>query len=180
MSNTAGLEHRLGRLEAREQIEAVMAEYLYLVDRELDGERIAGLFTEDAIWEPRGNLAVDMAPTRGRQDIRKLFTTLPATMSFGAHFITNAVVEVAADLQTAKGRWHAFELLTKEDPTVQVVQLAWYDNDFVRQDDKWLIDHIRFEDSLSFPYGDGWADTRFVSLVTGESFPYPGPAGGGR
>jgi|SRR6185437_3066921 len=173
---TSTLEQRLARLEAREQIEGVMAEYLYLVDRELDADRLAALFAEDAIWEPRGNLAVDMTPTNGRDAIRALFATLPATMSFGAHFITNAVVEVAPDLRSARGRWHTLELLTKENPTVQILQLAWYDNDFVQRDGTWLIQHVRFEDSLSFPYTEGWADTRFVSLVTGQSHPYPGPA----
>lgn len=178
MTNT-DLERRVAQLEAREQIEAVMAEYLYLADRNPDPDRIAALFTAEAVWEPRGNLAVEQVPTHGREAIRELFAALPATMSFGAHFITNAVVEVAADLGSAHGRWHTLELLTKENPTVQVFQLAWYENDFVREGEEWKLSHIRFEDSLSFPFTEGWAETRFVSLVSGESFPWPGPAFGG-
>ncbi len=178
MSSESDLERRVARLEARERIEAVMAEYLYLSDRELDPDRIAALFTAEATWEPRGNLAVEQVPTHGREAIRELFAALPGMMSFGAHFITNAVVEVSADLASARGRWHTLELLTKENPTVQVLQLAWYENDFVREGEEWKIDRIRFEDSLSFPFTEGWAETRFVSLVSGESFPWPGPAAG--
>lgn len=170
------LERRVARLEARQQIEAVMAEYLHLADRNPDPDRIAALFCEDAVWEPRGNLAIEQQPTHGREAIRELFGALPQTMSFGAHFITNAVVEIDEEMNTAHGRWHSFELLTKENPQMQVVCLAWYENDFVREGEEWKIKHIRFEDELSFPYLDGWAETRFVSLVSGESFPHPGPA----
>lgn len=168
------LEKRLDRIESREEIEGVMAEYLYLADRDPDADKIAALFTEAAIWEPRGNFALEQSPTHGRTAIRELFAGLGGTMSFGAHFITNAVVEVDGD--AAHGRWHTLELLTKENPTVQIFQVAWYENDFERVDGRWRISHIRFEDTLSFPFVEGWAETRFVSLVSGERFPHPGPA----
>lgn len=169
------LEGRLERIESREEIEAVMAEYLYLADRDPDADKIAALFTEEAIWEPRGNFALEQAPTHGRAAICELFAGLAGTMSFGAHFITNAVVDVDVEGATAHGRWHTLELLTKENPTVQILQVAWYENDFERVDGRWLIKHIRFEDTLSFPFVEGWAQTRFVSLVSGERFPHPGP-----
>ena len=169
------LARRVARLEAREEIGELMAAYLYLADRDPDADKIADLFSEDAIWEPRGNFALEQEASHGRETIRALFAALPQTMSFGAHFITNSVVEIADDLETARGRWHTFELLTKENPTVQLAQIAWYDNDFVRVDGRWRIERIRFEDTLSFPFVEGWAETRFVSLVSGESFPHPGP-----
>lgn len=170
------LERRVLKLEAAREIEALMAEYLYLVDREPDPDRIADLFTADGVWEPRGNLAVDQQPARGRDEVRGLFAAVPEGMPFLAHYISNASVTVDADLKAARGRWHAYELMTLKSPPVQLVQLAWYENDFAHEDGRWRISHIRFEDSLSFPYGEGWAETRFVSLVTGESHPYPGPA----
>jgi ketosteroid isomerase-like protein len=171
------VEGRLDRIESREEIEGVMAEYLYLADRDPDAEKIAALFTEAAIWEPRGNFALEQSPTHGRAAIRELFAGLGGTMSFGAHFITNAVVEIEAGGERAHGRWHTLELLTKENPTVQIFQVAWYENDFERVDGRWRISHIRFEDTLSFPFVEGWAETRFVSLVSGERFPHPGPSG---
>lgn len=180
MPQEPDLEHRIARLESERRIEAVMAEYLYLVDREPDADRIAALFSEDAIWEPRGNLAVEQQTSRGRSEIRELFAGIPAAMPFLAHYITNASVRVADDLETAHGRWHTFELLSLKSPSVQAVQCAWYENDFVREDGEWRIAHIRFEDTLSFPFLEGWAETRFVSLVSGESHPYPGPAGESR
>lgn len=169
------LERRLARVEAHERIGALMAEYLYLVDRKPDPDRIAALFSEDAIWEPRGNLALEQQPSCGREAIRELFAGIPKAMPFLAHFITNASIDVAADAQTAHGRWHTFELLTMASPAEQIVQLAWYENDFAREGEEWKIKQIRFEDSLSFPFAEGWEATRFVSLVTGVSFPHPGP-----
>lgn len=176
------VERRLARLEAQREIEALMAEYLYLVDREPDPDRIADLFSEDAVWEPRGNLAVEQDPSRGREEIRQLFAGVGGAMPFLAHFITNAKVDVADDLRTAHGRWHAFELMTMtmKSPPVRALQLAWYENDFAHDGDRWRIAHIRFEDSLSFPFDEGWSETRFVSLVTGDSHPFPGPAGESR
>lgn len=179
MNAETELERRIARLEAQQQIEGLMAEYLYLVDRDPDPDRIAGLFSEEGVWEPRGNLAVDQQPARGRAQIRELFGAVPEAMPFLAHYITNAYVEVADDLRTAHGRWHTFELLSLKSPAVRMVQLAWYENDFVREGEEWRIGHIRFEDSLSFPFDEGWAETRFVSLVTGKSYPHPGPRGAG-
>lgn len=172
----AGLAERLERIESRTEIEGVMAEYLYLADRDPDADKIAALFTAEAIWEPRGNFALEQAPTHGRAAIRELFAGLGGTMSFGAHFITNAVVEIEPGGAAAHGRWHTLELLTKENPTVEIFQVAWYENDFERVDGRWRISHIRFEDTLSFPFVEGWAETRFVSLVSGERFPHPGPS----
>jgi ketosteroid isomerase-like protein len=178
MPEETDVARRVARLEAEQEIERLMAEYLYLVDREPDPDRIAALFSEDGVWEPRGNLAVDQQTARGRAAVRELFAGVAGAMPFLAHFITNAAVEVADDGRTARGRWHTFELMSLADPPVQVVQLAWYENDFVREGEEWRIAHIRFEDSLSFPFSEGWGATRFVSLVTGQSHPYPGPAGG--
>src|SRR4051794_25836036 len=167
---------RLDRIESREEIEAVMAEDPYLADRDPDADKIAALFTVEAIWEPRGNFALEQTPTHGQAAIRELFAGLGATMSFGAHFITNSVIEIEPGATRAHGRWHTLELLTKENPTVEIFQVAWYENDFERVDGRWRISHIRFEDTLSFPFTEGWSETRFVSLVSGESFPHPGPA----
>lgn len=180
MSPESDVERRLARLESRGEIEALMAEYLYLVDRDPDPDRIAALFSAEAVWEPRGNLALEQPISRGREEIRGLFTAVPESMPFLAHYITNGAVEVADDLDSARGRWHTFELLSIKDPPVQVVQLAWYQNDFVREGGEWKISHIRFEDTLSFPFSEGWSETRFVSLVSGQSFPHPGPAAGAR
>jgi hypothetical protein len=170
----AMLADRVLRLEARDEICALMAQYLYLADRDPDPDKIAALFAEDAIWEPRGNLAVGQQVSRGRAQIRELFVGLPKLLTFAAHYITNAVVDVAEDATSAHGRWHTFELIGRDEPKQQIVQLAWYENDFTRVDGRWLIQHIRFEDTLSFPYLEGWGETRFVSLVTGELVPHPG------
>lgn len=172
----ASVEERLDLIESREEIEAVMAEYLYLADRDPDAGKIAALFTAEAIWEPRGNFALEQAPTHGQAAIRELFAGLGGTMSFGAHFITNSVIEIEPGATRAHGRWHTLELLTKENPTVEIFQVAWYENDFERVDRRWRISHIRFEDTLSFPFTEGWSKTRFVSLVSGECFPHPGLA----
>lgn len=174
-TSTAGLEdlaRRLDRLESREQIASVMAEYLYQVDRPRDRAVLATLFADDAVWEAKGNLA-EMGTTTSGAAIVDMLVSIPEALPYTAHFITNPVIDVAEDGQTARGRWHTIELMTKGgDPTAELVCIAWYDNDFVRRDGRWQLSYVRYEDSLVFPYEEGWHDVRYTSLVTGERTPH--------
>lgn len=171
MSTLEDLIQKVNRLEADREIRAVMAEYLYRVDRSEPAEAIAELFTEDAVWEARGHLA-EFGTTQGRRAIADMFAGLPGSLPFTAHFVTNPVVVVSEDATTARGRWHTLELATTADPSEQLVMVAWYDNDFVRVGDTWQIHHVRYEDSVVFPYADGWIDTRYISSLTLERIPH--------
>lgn len=170
----ADLTRRVQRLEARELIAEVMAEYLYQVDRAQDPEALLQLFTEDAIWEGLGHHD-EQPPTRGREAIIAMLVDLPASFSLTAHFITNAVITLSLDGLTARGRWHALELVSPRKPVDELVEVAWYDNDFAVENGRWQLRHVRYEDSLVFPYSEGWRNTRFVSLFSGDRIGHDAP-----
>jgi len=173
MTDIAALTARLAQLEAKEAIAAVMAEYAFKVDHHLPADEIAELFTEDAVWEARGNLA-EFGVTRGRSAIRDLFASLPESLSFTAHYLTNPHITVNADATAGRGRWHTFELsTTTTGEGEQICMVAWYDNDFVKVDDAWKISHIRFEDIAVFPFSEGWLRTRYISPITLARTPHP-------
>lgn len=162
------LVQRVQRLEAREQIASVMAEYLYQVDRPRQRHVLATLFADDAVWEAQGNLS-EMGTTTSGKAIVDMLVSVPETLPYTAHFITNPVIDMAPDGASARGRWHTLELIAKGgEAPAELVCIAWYDNDFVRRDGRWQISHVRYEDSLVFPFDEGWHDVRYVSLVTGE------------
>ncbi len=168
MSDEQDWHRRLEVLEAKEHIATVMAEYLFQVDRPRDRDVLSELFARGAVWEALGNLA-EMGITTSRDAIVDMLVALPETLSFTAHFIGNPVIDVAADATTGRGRWHTLELMSKggDDPA-EIVCVAWYDNEFVREEGKWRISHVRYEDSLVFPFTEGWRDTRYVSMLTGQ------------
>ena len=97
------LERRVARLEAREEIGEVMAEYLYLADRDPDADKIAAVQRGCGLGAAR-QLRARTQPTHGREAIRELFAGLSETMSFGAHYVTNPVIEIDEDLERAHGR----------------------------------------------------------------------------
>jgi SnoaL-like domain len=172
VSDIADLGHRLARLEAKESMATVMAEYLYQVDTGRDRATLGRLFSVDAIWEARGNLA-EMGTTIGRDNIVEMLVALPESLAFTAHFVTNPAIDVSPDAARGRGRWAALELMSKTDRSAaELVCIAWYDNDFVREGDRWQLSHVRFEDSLVFPFTEGWHDVRYVSLLSGQRTPF--------
>ena len=159
MNENLHWQRRLEALEAKEAIATVMAEYLYQVDRNRDRDVLDQLFARDAVWEALGNLR-EMGVTKSRRAIVDMLVALPETLSFTAHFIGNPVIKVADDAMTGRGRWHTLELLSKGGPEpAEIVCIAWYDNDFVLEGGTWQISHVRYEDSLVFPFSEGWRDT---------------------
>ncbi|HZJ07798.1 MAG TPA: nuclear transport factor 2 family protein [Nocardioidaceae bacterium] len=163
-------DQRIARLEARFEVGDLMAEYLYLVDREPRRESMEALFTEDAIWEPKGNHS-ELEPVHGRSAIGEMLSGLPESFSFTVHYVTNPKIRISDDLQTADGRWHALEFISTREPVNDLVEVAWYESSFEFHDGRWLISHVKYTDTLVFPYAEGWTNTRFVSLFTGDRIP---------
>lgn len=72
--------------------------------------------------------------------------------------IDTCVVEVAGDVQTAKGLWcirgsHA--KMTESGP-VAVWEWGWFAVDFVCEDDEWRIWHMQYLDDILRTEGDKW------------------------
>ena len=155
---------RLERLEAERTIAHQMYRYIYACDALKDAERVASFFTEDAVWEGRGNFA-EFGSTVGRQAIHEMFVENPKVLPFTAHFLANPVIGLSQEGSKGWGEWHVLEACTYANGA-QVWMAARYDNDFVRVGESWLIKHLRYTDTFVVPYEEGWAKTRYVSPLT--------------
>lgn len=169
------LREEVGRLRARVErhdaiarIERLMYRYIHACDVVKSADLIASMFTEDGKWEGQGNFA-EFGITEGRDAIRDMFVENPTMLPFTAHYLTNASIGVAQDLQSGWGQWQVLEAATLRDGVEQVWIGAWYENDFVQVRDEWFIRHVRYRDSFVVPYSSGWLKARYVSPLTLET-----------
>lgn len=173
------LETELGRLRDEREIAHVMYRYVHACDELKDADRIASFFAEDAVWEGQGRFG-EFGSTIGREAIREMFVDNPTMLPFTAHFLTNPDLGLSPDGDRAWGRWHVLEAATLRNG-MPVWMAAWYDNDFVRHEGRWLISHLRYRDRFVCPYDEGWAKTSYVSPRTlqaeGPQGPTPGVGG---
>lgn len=134
---TVALEDRIARLEAIEDIRRLKALYCLHCDRDYDPDALAGLFTDDAVW--------DAGPLRGvhsgRGAIRAFFATAASRIPYAAHLVTNPVIDVDLGRGTATGIWRMLMPCELAVPggTVAAFQVARYDEDYVMTDEGWRI-----------------------------------------
>ena len=128
---------RLQQLEDREQIRELLVAYGATLDRH-DFAAFGQLFTEDA--EYGGGAG---APTRGRGAIQaqleKQITSNPLNLPPpNSHLSFNASIRVQGDSATAHslGAYVAPDAATR---TTQMVFFVTYDDQFVRQNGRWLF-----------------------------------------
>ena len=95
------IERRLQVLEDAEAIRNLKARYAALCDNQYDADGIAGLFTEDAVWESPA-----LGCFEGRDAIRNFFRGASGIFSFAIHYSLNGHIEVEGD--TARARWYLF------------------------------------------------------------------------
>jgi uncharacterized protein (TIGR02246 family) len=128
-----GGNDRLQRLEDREAIRAVMAEY----GRTLDARDFAGfaqLFARDA------EFAGGTASAKGRDEIgallgRLIQTNYPDSQGKNLHLFTNETIDVSGDTATAVSKGAFVGSRTTNQP--ELLQLATYRDQFVREDGRW-------------------------------------------
>ena len=147
------IERRLRVLEDIEEIKKLKARYCSYCDNHHDPDGIAGLFTEDGVWDggTRG-----MA--QGRDAIRDLFTRITPMVPFSVHMLMNPIIEVEGD--RARGSWYFFGALTVAGENEAVWASARYDDEYARVDGEWKC--RRFKVSFFFwtPFDQGWVRNR--------------------
>ena len=160
-SKLARLERRVRTLEDVEAIRELKARYGELADRRYAGgkpaegavleklaDELAGLFTEDAVWDGGRALGV----CRGRAEIRERF--LKPTLQFAWHYFVKPRIHVDGD--SAHGRWDVLAPCT----TLQG-KPCWMagveDDEYRRVDGTWLHSAMKLEVVFMAPYDTGWA-----------------------
>jgi hypothetical protein len=167
-TTTEALEDTVRRLEARlrvvedvQAIERLKARYGELVDRrygprgvvaadELDAlaTDIAGLFTEDAVWDGGKLLGL----CRGRAEIRERFRE--PTLLFSWHFFVKPRIEVDGD--RARGTWDILAPCTTRDGKAQWMA-GVEEDEYERGATGWLHRSMKLRVVFLAPYELGWA-----------------------
>ncbi|MFB6142197.1 MAG: nuclear transport factor 2 family protein [Halorientalis sp.] len=143
------VEQRLERLESREEIKELRAEYCYCVD-DTDGEAFAALFTEDA------TLDFGSAGTyTGHEELREFVdSVVPEHYEFIVHMVHNPVIDVDGD--TATGRWY-FEAPCTSGGTDMWIQ-GVYDEAYERVDGAWRFADVEATFNYVAEYDEGWGE----------------------
>ena len=157
-STLEALQARIVALEAENAVRKTIARYMALCDvpsGSLDGETLAALFTQDAIWEGIGpQYTQKFGHLRGHEAILSMLQRyLPPVPHFATnvHFLTSETIEV--DGARAKGRWIMLQASGYVDARAELIA-ARLEIDFVPAQDgrNWLIQHFRTERLFDAPW----------------------------
>jgi hypothetical protein len=147
------LEQRIARLESIEQIRTLKAVYCEFCDRDYDPEGLAGLFTEDAVWD--GGI---FGRYEGRQAIRQFFQGVSGSLVFAAHLVMNPIISFI-DNDIATGKWRLWQPATQNEGGKLECKflLAAYDDVYVRTAGIWLHKSVKVQVNFFEPVTSGWA-----------------------
>ena len=99
---------RIERIESSAAIRAIIAQSAIGADRRNDPAIMGPLFAEDAVWEAEG-----FARHVGREAIAEgLAAIAAARILWTIHYMVSPLIEIDADGQGARCRWHLWELAT--------------------------------------------------------------------
>jgi hypothetical protein len=130
------LEEKIQRLTDIEDIKQLKFRYAAYCDQEYDEDGIASCFAEDGVWDGGEKFGV----YNGREAIREYFSGSDDIMKFAMHYTTNPLIEIDGD--TATGQWHLWQPMVLKENTQPIWLMAQYNDQFVRQDNKWLIKNL--------------------------------------
>ncbi|SAK45579.1 hypothetical protein AWB81_00391 [Caballeronia arationis] len=159
-STVEALQARVSALEAHNAVRRTISRYMALCDVPalvLEGESLAGLFSDDAVWEGIGPQYADKFGRLlgGEQIVAMLKRYLPPSPHFATnvHFLTSEHIDIEGD--GAKGRWIMLQASGYVDGKAELIA-ARLEVDFVPahddRDGTWLIRHFRTERLFDAPW----------------------------
>jgi uncharacterized protein (TIGR02246 family) len=149
------LERRLQVLEDAEAIRNLKARYAALCDQQYDADRIAMLFTEDALWDSPG-----LGRFEGREAIRNFFRGASEIFSFAIHYSLNGQIDVEGD--TARARWYLFMPCTIASGNRAMWRASIDHETYARVNGTWMFLRKRSEPLMNVPFETGWGEARFA------------------
>lgn len=162
------LEDKVTRLQDIEDIKKLQRAYAYYIERFMGAEAI-DMFSDDAE-------SIDTSPVLGtylgKEGVRKHFAVPPNIPPGHLHLLNPscAIIDIDPDGKTAKGRWYAFGCYSL--PLAGVLRAFWamgiYENEYVKENGKWLFKKVHYYPIFTTPYEDGWVKT--PSLVESIDF----------
>ena len=149
--DVAALEQRLTRIEDLEAIKQLKATYCDICDDDHNPERITTIFAQDGIWEGAG-----FGKAQGHAAIRELFKKFQTLISFSQHQVLNPIIKIDGDQAT--GVWYFFGPFTFYENNQAKWLAARYEDDYVKVNGEWKIQHLRARGRMSTNYEQSWAN----------------------
>lgn len=159
---------RIERLEDQHAIEVLQASYGYYFDKGLWRE-VADLFAADASFE-YGMRGVYL----GRERIYRAHHVFGPEGLAPGHLVTHMqlqpIISVGDDGRTAAARWQGPVMLAEPGHN-GIWGVGIYENTYVKQAGRWLIQSLRFYPTAFTDYDQGWARSTLPMAGTSALFP---------
>ncbi len=149
------LEAQIQRLTDIEDIKQLKARYAAACDDNYNPDKLAPLFTEDAIWD--GSI---LGYAQGRQNIHEFFAASSELVPFAVHQISNPLIEIDGD--TATGQWYLWQPMVFQGAALWLS--AVYNDQYVREHGQWLYRHLKLNIRMLTPYEEGPAKVRIIEV----------------
>lgn len=161
------LEEKLTRLEDIEDIKRLQRIYGYYLDNCMWDEMI-DLFSDNTDLVEIGDRGIFY----GKEGVRRLFKDVIGVggpKSHGElrdHMQLQGVVTINPDGKTAKGRWRVWGCLTVPiNGTMRAMFVSGpYENEYVKENGKWLFKKMCWYLTFATPYEDGWVKTPALDI----------------
>ena len=140
-----------------EQIKQLKHRYCAYCDEQYNPDGIAGLFTEDGVWD-----GAAFGRAEGRDGIRAFFSDVSTQVEFANHYVTNPIIDI--DGGTATGRWDLWQPMVTAPEPAALWLVAKYREQYVKSDGEWLFKLLQLDIKALSPYEVGFAGQRFVEL----------------
>jgi hypothetical protein len=149
------LAKRVQTLEDIESIKDLKALYAEVCDDSYNSERMADLFTDDAIWDGGKHFGI----YHGHSAIMEYFAGISGKIVFARHYFVQPRLKVdGTDLAT--GRWYMWMVATFAGNRA-VFFAGIEDEIYHRVGGKWLFKEIRLHSDFITPYEEGWHKSPF-------------------
>ena len=145
------LEQRITRIEDLEAIKQLKATYCDICDDDHNPDRITTIFAQDGIWEGAG-----FGKAQGHAAIRELFKKFQTLISFSQHQVMNPIITI--DGERATGIWYFFGPFTFYKNNQAKWLAVRYEDDYVKVNGEWKIQHLRARGRMHTNYEESWAN----------------------
>ncbi len=173
--NVAELEARLKTLENQvrtlqdiEEIKTLQKAYGYYIEHWMFQE-IIDLFSDG----PDVSLTLAPGTYLGKEGIIKYFERRKDPDPEFLHQVMqlSGIVDVDPDGNTAKGRWYGFgAIASPSDKGVrQFFMGGIYECEYVKEDGKWKIKKLRFDQNYTATPAEGWVKAERVAVIDPQS-----------
>lgn len=139
----------VGPAEDERAIQRLVRHYADVCDEMYDPDKLAPLFTEDAIWEASSeNGTSDFGVYRGRQAIYDFFAGVSSQIVHAHHIVMSPEIDVIEPGKRAIGRWNTLVLmkLTNDEDAVgpkdAKLMAAVYRHRYECVDEVWRFSHL--------------------------------------